>query len=290
MTQPSRSKIMELEVMVADVIQEAHDTTTLVLFTGNDHMDYLSGHFLTIDPHQFEALGRWIAFLEDVKDKKELPRAYSMASAPDEHYLAITVKEERYVPGYTKYPPLLSPILAQRTATGRKMLVTGFTGPYTLPKEGKTPSSILHIAAGSGIVPNWSILKFGLRNHPEMIQTLLYSNKTWLDTIYGEELIKLQKEFPDQLDIKFFITRENPALSTNAAVVGGRIDKLTIEKAIEQLDDPLVYVCGPANTVHDKKLAKESNESLNPRFMESTLGYLSEIGIDKSRIKRESYG
>ncbi len=277
MTQPSRSKIMELEVMVADVIQEAHDTTTLVLFTGNDHMDYLSGHFLTIDPHQFEALRRWIAFLEDVKGKKELPRAYSMASAPDEHYLAITVKEERYVPGYTKYPPLLSPILAQRTATGRKMLVTGFTGPYTLPKEGKTPSSILHIAAGSGIVPNWSILKFGLRNHPEMIQTLLYSNKT-------------QKEFPDQLDIKFFITRENPALSTNAAVVGGRIDKLTIEKAIEQLDDPLVYVCGPANTVHDKKLAKESNESLNPRFMESTLGYLSEIGIDKSRIKRESYG
>ena len=178
MTQPSRSKIMELEVMVADVIQETHDTATLVLFTGNDHMDYLSGHFLTIDPHQFEALGRWIAFLEDVKGKKEPPRAYSMASTPDEHYLAITVKEERYMPGYIKYPHLLSPILAKRTATGRKILVTGFTGPYTLPKEGKTPNSILHIAAGSGIVPNWIILKFGLRNHPEMIQTLLYSNKT----------------------------------------------------------------------------------------------------------------
>ncbi|RTZ96196.1 MAG: hypothetical protein DSY36_01150 [Candidatus Neomarinimicrobiota bacterium] len=77
--------------------------------------------------------------------------------------------------------------------------------------------------------------------------------KLWLDTIYGEELIKLQKEFPDQLDIKFFITWENQPSSVNATIEGGRIDKLTIEKAVKQLDDPLVYVCGPANTVNDKK-------------------------------------
>src|SRR5579871_5314728 len=44
-------KIKELEVMVADVIQETPDTTTLLLFTGNDRMDYQAGHFLTIDPH-----------------------------------------------------------------------------------------------------------------------------------------------------------------------------------------------------------------------------------------------
>ena len=31
---------------------------TLVLFTGNDRLDYKAGHFLTIDPHQFEALDR----------------------------------------------------------------------------------------------------------------------------------------------------------------------------------------------------------------------------------------
>ena len=58
-------RIKELEKMVADVIVETPDTTTLVLFTGNDRLEYRAGHFLTIDPHQFEALERFLAFLED---------------------------------------------------------------------------------------------------------------------------------------------------------------------------------------------------------------------------------
>ena len=40
-----RIKIKELEVIVADAIQEAHDTATLILFTGNDILDYESGRF-----------------------------------------------------------------------------------------------------------------------------------------------------------------------------------------------------------------------------------------------------
>src|SRR6516165_560671 len=86
-----RRRIKELEVMVADVIIETPDTATLVLFTGNDRLDYRAGHFLTIDPHQFESLERFIAFFEDAKGKREPPRAYSLASAPHERHLAITV-------------------------------------------------------------------------------------------------------------------------------------------------------------------------------------------------------
>src|SRR5437899_2681776 len=130
-----RRRIKEMEVMVADAIRETPDTTTLVLFTGNDHLDYKAGHFLTIDPHQFESLGRFIAFFEDLKGRREPPRAYSLASAPDEKYLAITIKEERYLSGATKYPPLLSPLLVRRTLPGMRMAITGFTGPYTLPDD-----------------------------------------------------------------------------------------------------------------------------------------------------------
>src|SRR3954465_9994793 len=128
-------RIKELEVMVADVIVETPDTATLVLFTGNDRLDYKAGHFLTIDPHQFESLERFICFFEDVKGKKEPPRAYSMTSAPHEKYLAITVKEERYVSGLTKYPPLLSPLLVKRTVRGMRLVITGFTGPYVLADD-----------------------------------------------------------------------------------------------------------------------------------------------------------
>src|SRR5437016_14484323 len=94
-------RIKELEVMVADVVVETPDTATLVFFTGNDRLDYQAGHFLTIDPHQFEALERFIAFFEEAKGRREPPRAYSMASAPHEKHLAVTVKEERFVRGQT---------------------------------------------------------------------------------------------------------------------------------------------------------------------------------------------
>ena len=123
-----RKRIKELEVMVADAIQETPDTSTLLLFTGNDRLEYQAGHFLTIDPHQFDALERFISYFEDVKGKKEPPRAYSLSSAPHERLLAITVKEERYTSGLTKYPPLLSPLLVKRTTRGMRLVITGFTG------------------------------------------------------------------------------------------------------------------------------------------------------------------
>lgn len=67
-----REKIKELEVMVADGIQEAPDTVTLILFTRNDKLNYEPGHFLTISPHQFPALERCVNYLEELgvpKDK-----------------------------------------------------------------------------------------------------------------------------------------------------------------------------------------------------------------------------
>ena len=103
-----------------------------------------------------------------------------MCSAPHERYLAVTVKEERFVPNVTKYPPLLSPLLVKRTVRGMRLVVTGFTGPYTLPPDITSKTDhIVHICAGSGSVPNLSILKFALEHHPTLRHTFVYSNKTW---------------------------------------------------------------------------------------------------------------
>jgi len=73
----------------------------------------------------------------------------------------VTVKEERYVTGLTQYPPLLSPLLVKRIPRGTRLIVTGFTGPYTLPDdiESKT-DHVVHVCAGSGSVPNFAILKY----------------------------------------------------------------------------------------------------------------------------------
>lgn len=286
-----REKIKDMEVMVADVIQEAHDTATLVLFTGNDKLNYEPGHFLTIPPQQFPALERWVSYLENLKGKKEPPRAYSLTSSPDEKYLAITVKEERYLPGVTPFPPLLSPILARRTVIGQKMIVTGFTGPFTFNENIRRESeNVLHICAGSGIVPCYSIIKYDLRYFSKHKHTLIYSNKNFEDIIFYSQLKKLEEEFPERFKVIHTLTRAAGSLPENGKIKRGRVSKELIAEAVTDVNSTAVFVCGPDHTVHQRKAAKEKGEELKPSFMGSVLTYLEEIGIHKNKIKRESYG
>ncbi len=290
--EPQRRKIKELEVMVADIVYETPDTRTLVLFSGNDLLEYQPGHFLTIAPQQFAALERWTTYLEHIKGKKEPPRAYSITSAPYEKHLAITVKEERYVPGSTLYPPLLSPILALRTSPGTRMIITGFTGPYTLPEDAESSTDhILHICAGSGIVPSYSIIKQSIHHQRKLKHTLIYSNKSWSDTIFGNALLELQKKHPEQFRVIFTVTRETePAVCQAYQLIPGRITKEIIQEHTSDVSHQLVFVCGPSISAYDKQAAKKNNVEPKPRFMESVLQYLKEIGFPPNRIKKESYG
>lgn len=287
-----RRRIKEMEVMVADVIVETPDTTTLLLFTGNDRLEYLPGHFLTVDPHQFDALERFTAFLEDLKGKKEPPRAYSMSSAPHEKHLAFTIKEERYASGTTKFPPLLSPLLVKRTGRGARLVITGFTGPYTLPAdiESKT-DHVVHVCAGSGIVPNFSILKHALLHHPKLRHTLVYSNRTWADTIFGRELSELEARHGGRLRIVHSLTRQAatpPGIARD--VRSGRVSAALLREVILDVSTCRVYLCGPAVSAWDRKAAKEQGQEPAPRFLEGALAALEEIGVPRAHITRESYG
>lgn len=277
--------------MVADVIVETPDTTTLVLFTGNDHLEYQPGHFLTIDPHQFEALERWVAYLEDQKGKREAPRAYSLASAPHERYLAITVKEERYTSGATRYPPLLSPMLVKRTQRGSPIVVTGFTGPYTLPAgvEDKT-DHVVHLVAGSGAVPNWSILKHALVAHPRLRHTFVCSNKTHEDIIFRDGLARLEAEHPGKLRVVHTLTREADPERRGPGFRRGRVSAALLRELVPEPKVALVYACGPAIGPFERAAAKEKGESPSPRFLEAALDAVAEIGVPKERVKHESYG
>jgi ferredoxin-NADP reductase len=287
----AREKIKELEVMVADVITEAPDTATLVLFTGNDILNYEPGHFLTIAPQQFPALSRWVDYLEDIKGKKEPARAYSLSSSPDEKHLAITIKEERYISGVTPYPPLLSPILACRMYKGQRILITGFTGPYTFTEKLKSESTeAVHICAGSGIVPSYSIIKHDLRTSEKRKHTLLYSNKNFEDIIFYHQLNKLEQEFPERFNVIHTLTREKDEKVFNDNIKKGRVSGDLIKETITAPEGIAVFACGPDHTIHQKKAAKERGEELKPSFMGSVLACLDEIGIPKNRIKKESYG
>lgn len=286
-----RKKLRQLEVIVAEAWKETPDSRTLVLFTGNDHLDYKPGHFITIDPRQFPALGRWVDYLEDVKGKKEPPRAYSLSSAPHERYLSITVKEEVYVPGQTKYPPLLSPLLTWRTDPGTRLVVTGFAGPYVLPDdiEART-DQIVHICAGSGAVPNFSILKHALATDMALRHTFICGNKTWDDIMYREELQKLAESHPEKVRVIHALSRESDMERFKLPAVRGRVTADLIRDNVDDPSSAVVFACGPAISRWDKKRAKETGVATKPRFLESVLAALEEVGVPKKNVRRESYG
>jgi ferredoxin-NADP reductase len=286
-----RPRIKELEVMVAHVIEETPDTRTLILFTGNDRLDYQPGHFLTIKPQQFPAIERFCKYFEDLKGKKEPARAYSLASAPHEKYLAVTVKEERYVSGASKYPPLLSPLLVFRTPPGTRMTVTGFGGPYVLGTDIESRTDhLVHVCAGSGIVPNLSILKHCLATGMKLRHTLIYGNKTWEDVIFRGQLDELARRWTDRLRVVHALSREPDLTAFPGETRPGRVSAELIR---ELIGDPMsveVYACGPGISKWDRLAAKEKGEEPAPRFLESVVEALWAVGVPDERIHRESYG
>jgi len=288
-TRTPRRRVRQLEVEVVDVRRDTPDTTTLFMSAGDEPVAYEAGHFCTIDPHQFGELEHFTAYLEDQKGQREKPRAYSMASAPHEEHLAITIKEERYESGQTPYPPLLSPLLTYYIQAGRRLVISGFTGAYTFPANVcERTDHILHVCAGSGIVPNRSLIKESLHRRDPLRHTLLFSNKTRQDIIYFAEFEVLRAQHPDQLDVIHCITREDPA-----GIRGARQGRISGELLREIAPDPssvLAYSCGPGITPYERRAARAKGEVPEPRFVENMVALLQEHGLDKKQIRQESWG
>jgi ferredoxin-NADP reductase len=204
---PSPRRIQILQVTVANVIVETRDTVTLV-FDRPPQDEYRAGQSLTIDPRQFSSLLRFIQRMEMLKGRTEPPRAYSMTSAPHEP-LAITIKEETWTPGQQKYPTVLSPYLVHGVKPGLPVTISGFSGSYHLPADIETRTGhIVHLCEGSGIVPNWSIVKAALRAHPRLRHTFLYSNMTWDDIIFRDALHALTEANVDRLRVIHLLTAQ----------------------------------------------------------------------------------
>ena len=289
MPEPKVTKPKPFEVVVTEVIQETPDTVTLV-FQPDQPVEYRAGQFVTIDPHQFKQLASHTSYLEELKEKKELVRAYSVCSAPGEP-LAITIKEEPYLGKNSLHAPLLSPYLTYGIHPGLRMKVVGLTGPYTLPPDiEQRAKHVLHVVAGSGVVPNFSILKDALRRYPGVRHTVVDSNKTGDDIIFRDALRRLEAESGGQLKVVHFLTRQPDISAIPGDVRAGRITREALAALAGEVEQTIAYVCGPAITSYERRAALEKGVSAEPRFLETTIGHLQSIGFPNERIKRESFG
>lgn len=275
---------------VVEAIAETPDTRTLVL--GIDARGgYRAGQHVSIDPHQFPGLRSFVAHLEHLKGRREAPRAYSMSSAPHEPRVATTIKEEVYEPDQSKYPPLLSGFLVHDVRAGDRLEVRGFAGSYVLPEDVEARADhILHLCAGSGSVPNFSMLKDSLRRHARLRHTFVYSSRTWQDVIFRDAFAALCDQNPARLRVIHMLTREGGVLPHGVDARRGRVDLELLRNVLANDPNSLVFVCGPAVTVWERRAHAAKGTTPAPRFMETMLGYLEALGVPRARIKIESYG
>jgi len=279
--------ITKFDALIADVVVETPDTITAFLDLGQP-VRYRAGQYVSIDPHQFPSLASMTRYLEHLKGRREAPRAYSMSSAPHEAYVAITIKEEVY-DGVMPYPPLISGFLVHQMRTGDRIDVLGFAGAYVLPEALKT-EHILHLCAGSGSVPNVSIVKDSLLRHPALRHTFVYSNKTLQDVIFRAALAQLQSDHPDRLKVIHAITREAGVASPNEDIRSGRVTLELLREIFEREPTSVVYACGPAVSVWERRAHAAQGTTPTPRFLETMQSYLTQLQIPRDRIKVEAFG
>lgn len=284
-------KRKSFRAVVADITRETRDAVTLHLFVGAEGRQYIAGQFLTIDPHQFPALAPLIEWMELDKKAKEPPRAYSMSSAPHDPYVSITVKVDGFKAGRDKYPPLLSPYLVDGVHIGQTMEVKGYMGHYVLDESLPADAHIFHLCAGSGIVPNLSMIRDALFRDLPYRHTLVYGNRLWDDVICRVILDDLADHYAAKLKVVHCLSGEpNLERCGSRTVYKGRVDATALERHLGDREKVRVYMCGPAVTRWERVRAKAEGVVAPPRFIETMLVELENLGVGKDRIEKEAFG
>jgi ferredoxin-NADP reductase len=193
------------------------------------------------------------------EDGYQAERSYSIASAPEDRHLVLTV--ERLDDGE------VSPYLTDELGPGDELELRGPIGGYFV-WERSLGGPLLLVAGGSGVVPFRSILRHWAAGERDTVPRLLYSSRSLGDVIYHEELNRLGAD--DGVDVRFALTREWP---DDWEGHRGRVDAAFLnEVAWAPAERPLAYVCGPT------------------AFVEAVAEALVGAGYEPDRIKTERFG
>ena len=195
------------------------------------------------------------------EDGYQAERSYSIASAPEDDHVVLTV--ERLEDGE------VSPYLVDVLQPGDELELRGPIGGYFVWEESLGGPLVL-IGGGSGVVPLRAMLRhWVLATRHAVPVRLLYSSRSWDEVIYRDELDGYGDTY-GAVQIGFALTREWP---DGFAGHTGRITReLLGEVAGPPGDRPLVYICGPTG------------------FVEAASQWLVEIGHPPERIKTERFG
>jgi ferredoxin-NADP reductase len=228
---------------VAEVVPETARTATLLL-----DVEGWPGH----------RAGQHIDVRLTAEDGYQAQRSYSIASAPGEPRLWLTV--ERLEDGE------VSPYLVDELRPGDRLEIRGPVGGYFVWKPG-SGRPVLLVAGGSGVVPLAAMLRHRLAAADTTPMRLLYSSRTPEDVIYADELTGAANH---GVEVIHTFTRAQPDGWTGYA---RRIDAAMLaEAAFPPSQRPVAYVCGPT------------------RLVETAADGLLAVGYDPAAVRTERFG
>ena len=201
------------------------------------------------------------------EDGYQAERSYSIASAPEDSHLSLTVEQLK--------DGEVSPYLSEELRSGDKLELRGPIGGYFV-WDVSLGGPLLLVAGGSGIVPLMAMLRHrnsvvgtADANRRLVPARLLYSSRGWDEVIYRDELTRLAEK-DASLEIRHTLTREQPQ---GWSGFKRRIDRAMLEEvAWPPSEKPQIFVCGPTPLV------------------EAVAQALVELGHQPARIKTERFG
>jgi len=194
------------------------------------------------------------------EDGYQAQRSYSIASAPEDGRIMLTV--ERLADGE------VSPYLVDELRLGDVLELRGPIGGYFVWEAGMG-GPLLLVAGGSGVVPLMAMLRHRAGSNSKAASKLIYSSRAWEDVIFRDELERLSAS-PDGPEVIHTLTRAHPRGWQGYA---RRIDgRMLAETAFPPASMPLTYICGPTS------------------FVEVASRAFVLLGHEAKRIKTERFG
>jgi ferredoxin-NADP reductase len=194
------------------------------------------------------------------EDGYQTQRSYSIASAPEDERLMLTV--DRLDDGE------VSIYLTDVLMAGDKLELRGPIGGYfTWEEEDGGP--LFLVGGGSGIAPLMAMIRHRAATGTDVPTRLLYSSRSYEEIIYREELETLASR-DSALEVIHTLTRSGPE---GWSGYDRRIDvEMLREVAWSPDESPLAFVCGSTS------------------FVEGVADALVSLGHDPARVKTERFG
>ena len=238
-----------LQWKVVRVIPEAKNTISYIL-------EEVSGQPVVYDAGQF------LTFIFDYHGQ-EIRRSYSLGSTPGidpQPFITVKKKENGAISRYILEHWREGTIINSLPPAGRFTLATG-------PSHNR---QVFFMAAGSGIVPVFALLKKLLHNEPHSLAVLLYQNHDENNIIYNETIQQLQEQHPDRFTridlLSHPILHDLPHQRLN----NGLFEAIVTKNHKPQTTN-LFYTCGP------------------PSFMRMVQFTLRVMGVAEDLIHKENF-